>query len=135
MTLPNVEGKGMMSVHIVGGTSLAAGALCSMANPEGVALLVLRSYLYVKAHSTGAANINVGIGATAATDATDMISALAMGGAIDGKVYNGNVQTVATKTELSAPVVWTADKFLQATGSADTTGLDATLYVEYVRAP
>lgn len=130
------EDKGMgLAIDITGVASAAAGGQGALANPEGVNLLILRSYLYVDVASTGAANIDVGIGAAAATDATDIINALAMNGAIAGKVYNGNTIQTTTKTEVSAPAVWTPSKFLCITGSASLVGLKATLYIEYVRAP
>jgi len=134
MTQPNSEGKGFLSVPVTGTTSTTGGAMCSLANPEGATIYILRSYLVVTTASTGAANINVGVGATAATDASDMISALAINGAITTKIYNGNTIQATTKTEVTAPAAWTADKFVTATGSASSAGFAGTLYIEYIRA-
>lgn len=130
----NSEGKGGFSIQINGGTPTTNGGQGAIANPEGVSLIVLRSQLYVKTPSTGAGNLGVGIAADAVTKATDILNDLAVGGAIAGKVYNGNTIQTTAKTEITAPAVWTSDKYLTLTGSADLTGLDATLYVEYVRA-
>lgn len=129
----NNEGKGFMSIALTGATSTDGGGIASIANPEGVDVLILRSYLYVGAASTGAANISVGIGAAATTSATDMINALAINGSIAGKYYNGNTIQGTTKTEVTAPAVWTSSKYLNVTGSADSSGFVGTLYVEYVR--
>lgn len=129
----NTEGKGAFSVYITGAVSAANAGLGAIANPEGGSVLILRSQLYVKTASTGAANLGVGIAADAVSKATDILNDLAVNGAIAGKVYNGNTIQVTAKTEISAPAVWTSGKYLTLTGSADTTGLDATLYVEYVR--
>lgn len=129
----NTEGKGAFSVRITGATSAANGGLGAIANPEGVDVIVLRSQLYVKTASTGAANLGAGIVADAVTKGTDVLNDLAVNGAITGKVYNGNTIQVTAKTEITAPAVWTSGKYLTLTGSADSTGLDATLYVEYVR--
>ncbi len=134
MTAINTTGKGLLSVPVTGTTSTDGGAMCSVANPEGQTVYILRSYLVVTTHSTGAANINVGVGATAATDASDMIGALAIGGAIDNKIYNGSTIQATTKTEVTAPAAWTADKFVNCTGSASTAGFTGTLYIEYIRA-
>ncbi len=134
MTAINSTGKGLLSVPVTGTTSTDGGAMCSVANPEGQTVYILRSYLVVTTHSTGAANINVGVGATAATDASDMIAALAIGGAIDGKIYNASTIQGTTKTEVTAPAAWTSDKFVNCTGSASTAGFTGTLYIEYIRA-
>ena len=129
----NTEGKGAFSVHITGAVSAANGGLGAIANPEGGDVLILRSQLYVNTASTGAANLGAGIAADAVSKATDIVNDLAMNGAIAGKVYNGNAIQVTAKTEIAAPAVWASGKYLTLTGSAATTGLDATLYVEYVR--
>jgi hypothetical protein len=131
-TTINTEGKGAFSVSIIGANNANNAGLGGIANPDGGDLLILRATLYVKTHSTGAANLSAGIGAAGAAS-TDIVNALAMGGAIDGKYYNGFIMQNGAKTEAAAPAVWTSSTFLNITGSADTTGLDATLYLEYVR--
>lgn len=136
MTAPNTYGNaGMMTVQITGGTATAGGGLASVANPEGVSLMIVESYLWVTTASTGSANLNVGIGAAATTDASDIISALAMNGVSANTVYNGGTIVHDTKTAISTPALWTTTKYLNCTGSASTAGLDATLFVRYLRAP
>lgn len=134
MTQPNAEGKGFLSVPVTGTTATTGGAMCSLANPEGVTVHILRAYLRVDSASTGAANITVGVAANGTTEATDIINALAINGSIAGKIYNGNAIQVTTKTEVTAPAAWTADKFVTCTGSASSAGFAGTLYIEYVRA-
>lgn len=134
MTQPNSEGKGFLSVPVTGTTSTTGGAMCSLANPEGATIYILRSYLVVTTASTGAANISVGIAADGVTSATDMINALAINGAITTKIYNGNTIQATTKTEVTAPAAWTSSKYVTCTGSADSTGFAGTLYIEYIRA-
>lgn len=129
------EGRGGLVVKIVGAASVAAGGQGALANLEGKTLLVFRTTLHVKTPSTGAANINVGIGAAAATNATDIINALAMEGAISGKVFNGHARQNGAKTEITAPIPWTSTGFLCITGSASLVGLEAYLFVEYFRLP
>jgi hypothetical protein len=131
-TQPNTQGTGMLSVPLTGNALFAGGEIAAIANPEGASLMVLRTYLYVKTPSTGAADINIGIAADAVTSATDIINALAINGAITGKVYNGNTIQGTTKTEVGVPAVWTAGKFLTCTGSADSSGFVGTLYIEYI---
>lgn len=128
----NTEGKGFMTIALTGATSTDNAGLGQIANPEGVSLLILRTALHITTPSTGAANLSVGVGASGAA-ATDIINVLAMNGAITGKVYNGSTIQTTAKTEITAPAVWTTDKYITFTGSASTAGLVATLYVEYVR--
>lgn len=134
MTAINTTQKGLLSVPVTGTTAATGGAMCSVANPEGQTVYILRSYLVVTTPSTGAANISVGVAADGATSANDMINALAINGAIANKIYNGNTIQATTKTEVSAPAAWTSDKYVTCTGSADSSGFTGTLYVEYIRA-
>lgn len=134
MTAINTVGKGFLSVPVTGTTSTDGGALCSVANPEGQTVHILRAYLRVDTASTGAANITVGVAANGTTEATDIINALAINGAITGKIYNGNAIQVTTKTEVTAPAAWTSDKYVTCTGSASSAGFVGTLYIEYIRA-
>jgi len=124
--------NGRMTIDFTGETSTAGGGIASIANPEGASLVILRTTLYVSVNSTGAANLSAGIGAAATTSATDIINALAMAAAA-GKMYNGATIQVTTKTEITVPALWTADKFLNITGSASTAGLVGKLMVEYAR--
>ena len=129
------EGRGALVVKIVGAASAAAGGQGALANPEGKILMVTKATLHVKTPSTGAGNIDIGIGVAAATDATDIINALAMDGAITGKVYNGHARQNTAKTEITGPIPWTTTGFLCITGSASLVGLEAYLFVEYFRLP
>lgn len=136
MTTPNTYGNGgMMSVQLTGGTATAGGGVASVANPEGVTLKVIESYLWVETASTGAANLNVGIGTSATHNATDIISALAVNGVTANTLYNGGTITHASKTAISTPIDWDSTDYLNVTGSASTAGLDATLFVRYLRTP
>jgi len=124
--------NGRLVIEFTGETSTDGGGIASIANPEGATLLIVQSTLYVSANSTGAANLDVGIGAAATTDATDIISALAMAAA-EGVVYNGHARQNTDKTAITAPALWTSSNFLNLTGSASTAGLAGKLMIEYVR--
>jgi hypothetical protein len=123
----------MLALPVTGAVLFAGGEMAAILNPEGVDVYIIRSYLLVKTPSTGGANINVGVAANATTSSTDMINALAINGAITGKLYNASTIQGTTKTEVSAPAVWSADKYVTATASADSTGFDGTLFIEYIR--
>ena len=132
-TTPNAgTNGGMLSIPLTGTASTTGGAVASVLNPEGALLYILRSYVIVDTPSTGSANINVGVGTATTTDATDMISALAVNGSITDKCYNASAVIVNTKTEVT--VQWAATSYVNVTGSATTAGLVGTLLVEYVRA-
>ena len=132
-SLSSNVGRGLMAIDITGVVGTGNGGIGAVANPEGVDVMITRAFLYVKTASTGAATLTTGVAASATGAASDIISALAVNGAIAGKYYNGQAQQVTAKTEVTAPTLWTAAKFINFTGSADTTGLVATLFVEYIR--
>lgn len=122
--------SGYISIPLVGVAATTGGALGSAANPEGVPLIITDVKLYVITPSTGAANLTAGIAANATTDDSDLINALALGGAITGKAYHG-MTALAAKGEAQ---VWGATEYITATGSATTAGFAGTLFVKYIRA-
>ena len=124
-------GTGMYAVDFVGTTATTGGAICSIPNPEGVDLFILRSFVLFTTASTGSATIDVGVAAAATTSASDCISALEAS-STTGKLYNASAIIHATKTEVT--VDWPSDYFVTITGSATTAGLVGTLFIEYVRA-
>lgn len=129
----NYEGRGnSMAIDITGVTSTANGGVGALANPEGVALLITKSTLQVIAPSTGAANLGIGIGATAATKGTDILNDLDVNGPSAGDWFNGHARQNTAKTQVTAPI-WTPTTYLTFTGSADTTGFSGRLYLEYIR--
>jgi hypothetical protein len=124
--------RGRMVIDITGAATTDNAGLGAIANPEGVAVTILRTELLVLTPSTGAANLSAGV-TTVAAAATDILNALAVNGAITGKVYNGNAIQVTAKTEITAPAEWSADKYITFTGSASTAGFTGKLFVEYIR--
>jgi hypothetical protein len=132
MTVSSTEARGgTLCLNITGVASTAAGGIGSFLNPFGVDVLITRATLYVGTPSTGAANIDIGVGASA-LDSTDIINALAMNGALTGKLYNGHAMQNTTKTEITAPAVWQDDYYVNLTGSGSTVGLVAKLFLECI---
>lgn len=121
--------SGFLEIPLVGALLFAGGEVASLRNPEGVPLLIVDCKLYVDTPSTGAANLNVGINASATTSDTDMISAIAVGGAITGTAYHG-MTALAAK---GAAQVWGTTDYITATGSASTVGFRGRLFVQYIR--
>jgi hypothetical protein len=133
--VPNPEGRGMLSVDLDGVVSTTGGAIGAIANPEGVTLQILRSFLLISAPSTGSATATIGVAADAVTSASDIVNALTINGVSAGTVYACTMGGDATKDSLvAAPAPWTATKYVTVTGSATTVGLKARLYIEYIRA-
>jgi len=122
--------RGLFKIVLTGATSTANAGLGTVANPEGVKLGILRTYLYARTGSTGAANLDVGV-TTVAAKGTDILSSFdAIQATIGGKLFYCQAVPV---NETEDAVVWAADTYITFTGSASTAGLDADLYVEYIR--
>jgi hypothetical protein len=121
--------SGTLEIALTGNALFAGGEVGAVLNPEGVPLIVQDVKLYVDTPSTGAANLNVGLAANATTSANDLISALAVNGAITGKAYHG-MTALAAKDEAK---VWAAGYYITATGSASTAGFAGRLFVQYIR--
>lgn len=129
------EGKGgTLCIKITGAASTANAGLGAFANPFGKSVLIARATLYFKSASTGAANLSVGV-TTVAAAATDIINALAVNGVSEGDCYNGFAMQNTAKTAISAPALWTSDKYITLTGDATTVGLEAYLYLECIPVP
>lgn len=129
----NYEGRGALTIDIAGAAVATAGGLGALANPEGVSLLITKATLEIISPSTGAANLGIGVAASATTKATDVLNDLDVNAPSAGDWYNGFARQNGAKTQISAPAVWTASKYLTLTGSATTAGLSARLYLEYIR--
>jgi len=129
----NYEGRGTLTIDITGVASTDNGGVGALLNPEGVALLITKSTFHFIAPSTGAANLSVGIGATAATAGTDVLNALDVNGVAAASWYNGHARQNTAKTAITAPAVWGSTEYLTFTGSATTVGLSGRLYIEYIR--
>jgi len=129
----NTEGKGAMSIAITGAASIAAGGQGAVANPEGVSVIITRATIYTTTPSTGAAALSIGVGATAATAATDILNALDMNGVAAASAYNGFAMQNTAKTAISAPALWTATSYVTFSAAATMVGYVGTLYLEYLR--
>ena len=129
------EGTGRLAVDITGVVSEVAGAQGAIANPFGCSVHVVKGYLLVKTNATLAGTLAVGIGATAATSASDIWTATAMNALTEGSVYNCFADTTAAVTVFPT-AVWTSTTFLTFSGAANSlVGLTGTLFLEIVRTP
>jgi hypothetical protein len=123
--------KGMFKATLTGVASTANGGIGEIANPEGVTLGILRAFLYFRDGSTGAANLSLGVGASGAA-VSDIMSAMSVVDVtVGGKLFFAPAAQAA-ETE-SPTALWTSSTYVVITGSATTVGLDADLYIEYIR--
>lgn len=127
----DADQKGWLEIDITGVTSTANAGIGQIANPEGCTLGITRAFLYFTTGSTGAANLDIGIGASGAK-CTDIVSTMDMIQAtVGGKFIFGPTAQIA---ETESPIAkWTSSTYLTFTGSGSSVGLAAKLYVEYIR--
>lgn len=122
--------RGMLKISITGVASTANAGIGQVANPEGVKLGILRTYLYARTGSTGAVNLDVGVEASGAKGTNILSTFDGVQATIGGKLFYCQAVPV---NETENAVTWAADKYITFTGSATSVGLDADLYVEYIR--
>ena len=123
--------RGWYKFTLTGAASAANAGLGGIANPEGVTLGIVRCFAYFRTGSTGAANLSLGIGASGA-GSTDLCSAMdCVEATVGGKLFHLPAVQVAETENPTA--LWTTSTYLNITGSASTVGLDADVFVEYVR--
>ena len=131
-TTLTAQASGYLKVAVTGVTATTAGGIGSLLNPEGVLLGITRAWVYFRTGSTGATTFDIGIGATATTaNASVMDFADAIAATVSGKfVYGPTAQVAITE---DPTLKWGATEYLVFTGSGSTVGLDADVYIEYVR--
>lgn len=127
----DADKKGWLEIDLTGAASTANAGLGEIANPEGCTLGITRVFGYFATGSTGAANLDVGIGASGAK-ASDICSAMdVIEATVGGKLVHLPAVQVAETENPTA--LWTSTTYMTFTGSATTVGLAAKLYVEYIR--
>ena len=127
----DADRKGWLEIDLTGAASAANAGLGEIANPEGCTVGITRVFFYFATGSTGAANLDVGIGASGAK-CTDIVSAMDVIQATVGGTFIFGPAAQVAETE-SPTAKWTATTYMTFTGSATTVGLAAKVYVEYIR--
>jgi hypothetical protein len=130
-TTVTAQSGGMFKITLTGAASAANAGLGAVANPEGVLLGIKRVFGYFRTGSTGAANLDIGV-TTVAAKASDICSATDVIEATVGGKFIFLPAALSAETETTT-AKWAADTYITFTGSASTAGLDADIYVEYVR--
>ena len=127
----DADRKGWLEIDLTGAAAATNAGLGEIANPEGCTVGIVRCFAYFTTGSTGAANLDVGVGASGAK-ASDICSAMdVVQATVGGKLIHMPAVQVAETENPTA--LWTATTYLTFTGSASTAGLAAKFYVEYIR--
>ena len=120
---------GAYRAALTAATGTTGGGVLSLANPEGVDLIVTRLILDITTPSTGAAAVDAGIAANGTTSADNLIDGASVASAakvldnIDDKGSNGK-----------AKQKWGADQYLTITASATTAGMVGSAIIEFIPA-
>jgi len=120
----------MMVITMTGVASTDNGGIGEVINPESARLGIIRTFAYFATGSTGAGNLDVGIGTTG-TKCTDILSTFDMIEAtVGGKLFYCQAVSV---NETEEAVIWEDGEYVTFTGSATSVGLAGNLYIEYIR--
>lgn len=111
-------------VPLIATTSTSGGGAGSWQPIEGGIFVVTRVHVIVATGSTGAANLSVGVGATATTSATNLIGATSI---------TTGVTNIFSETTSAVPQYAAAGKFVTFTASATLAGLVATAFIFYYK--
>lgn len=118
---------GAYRAALTAATTTTGGAVLSVANPEGVKLLITRFILHITHASDGAATVDAGIAANGTTSADTLI---------DGKsvATAGAFDNITDKGSNGLPLrEWGASQYVTVTASATLAGLVGYAYIEYLR--
>ena len=122
------EGKGCYKYALTAGTTTTGGDVLSLANPEGVDLLVTAVILDITTDATGAANLECGIAADGTTSASDIFDTVALAaGTFDSRDADNQGTTGKGLQK------WESDEYLTITPSATCAGLVGNAYIQYIR--
>jgi len=114
-----------LRIPLTAATTTTPGAVCSVANPEGVNLIVYSAQAYIGVPATAPNTINLGIATNGSTTANNILDQL-------------DAQAPLPVASVSLPadaVLWTTSKFLTGTASDTLAGMSgAYLYVQYIPA-
>lgn len=119
---------GLARVALTAATVTDGGAVLSVANPEGIDLLITRFILNVTTQSSGAATVDAGIAANGTTSNDTLIDgkSVATAGVFD------NIEDQGTNGK--STVKWGASQYLTVTASATVAGLVGEALIQYIPA-
>lgn len=122
------EQKGAYKVALVAGTTTSGGDVLSLANPEGVDLLITRFVLNITTPATGVATADAGVAADGSTSSDTLLDGVDIGSAAG--VFD-NIDDQGTNGQ--SVVAWDSGEYITVTPSATAAGLVGYAYIEYIR--
>lgn len=112
-------------VALTAATTTAAGGVVSVANPLGVDLIIVNSYLNITTAATTSTNtIDLGVAANGTTTSDTLI---------DGTTTTAGIKT-ASGTNGAVPRTWSTTQYVTGTASATLVGMVGTLNLLVMRA-
>lgn len=114
-------------VVLTGTTSTSGGGIASWSPPEGGPIIITGLQVLGLVNSTGAANLSVGVAANAATSATNLINAQAIGSAANTAIFSG------AGTSATVGAILTGTQAVTFTGSANSSGFSGKAFIQYVK--
>ena len=121
----------VVRINLTPATGTTAGSLGYILNPFGEAAVVMECILNVATPATGAANADIGVGATAATTGDTLIDGVDIGTAA---ILMTSMESLIAATGNAAGVVpIAAGEYVTVNQSASSVGLIGTLSVLFVK--
>lgn len=122
-----------IKVALTAGSTVTATSTTSIANPIGASAMILGAHVLVTAASTGAATLDVGVGASATTGSDTLMDGITVNGVSANTILSSsNATDAGTNGAAGKGRLWTSSQFVTVQNKADTTGLTGTLYVTYI---
>lgn len=120
--------EGSFRVPLTAATDTTAGGVLSLANPEGVPLIITWFGVNTTSPSAGAATIDAGLAADGTTSSDTLIDGGSVASA--AKLLN-NHDDKGTNGKMS--LRWGTTQYLTITASATTAGMVGEAIIEYIR--
>ena len=128
----SVAQSGAYKKALTATTTTSAGAVLSIANPEGVALIITNFVVDVTTDATGTVDdADFGVAANATTTSDNLIDGCNLG---SGTITSASNDSTQAGTDGRACQKWAADAFVTGNAKASTAGLVGNVYIEYIRA-
>jgi hypothetical protein len=116
-------------VPLVGVASTSGGGLGNFVPNEGLPVVITYTAILVQVKSTGAATVDIGVGATTTTSADNLIDGADVG--TGAGVAFDNITDISTNGKSRQYMSGT--QAVTVTGLADTTGFVGVLYVAFIK--
>lgn len=125
----------MAVVPLTPTTLTTGGAVGVWTPPGGQPVIITRIVVDVTVPSTGAANVNAGVGTSPTTSYSNILPASAVNaaGVVDSVTASIRAASANEAALQSLAVLVPAGNVVTFTGSASTVGMTATAYIEYIK--